>query len=252
MAGFWICYWKQIQMNDLLKLAISAHGGLERWNSYKSLEAHLHVTGYVWVVKGKPDVFKDAQYHANIHEQLAGFRHFPKDGQLTTFRPDRVSVETDDGKVIEESLNPRLTFAGHEWSTPWDLLQMLYFSNYAFWTYMTAPFNFTLPGYETRELDTWKEGTEIWRRLEVTFPDYIATHNKVQVFYYDQDGFQKRHDYAPDIMNHFISTQMVSDYKEYNGIMLPTKRIIYIRNPDNSYKTEPELVHVEVESVQFK
>lgn len=243
--------YKTFYMNDLLQLVITAHGGIEQWNRYQSLEAHLHVTGKVWAVKGKPDVFKDVHYHAKLREQITGFNHFPEADQLTTFRPKRVSIENNKGEVLEESLDPRQTFAGHEWSTPWDLLQMLYFSNYAFWTYMTAPFNFTLPGYETRELEPWHEGEEIWRRLEVTFPDYIATHNKVQIFYYDEKGFQKRHDYAPDIMNHFISTQIVSDYKEYNGIMLPTKRIIYVRNPDDSYQQEPELVHVEVESVIF-
>jgi hypothetical protein len=239
-------------MNDLLKLAIETHGGLEKWNSFKSLEAHLHVTGKVWAIKGKPDVFRDVHYHADLHKQLTGFDHFPIKDQFTTFRPDRVSIETYGGEIIEESIHPRESFAGHEWATPWNLLQMLYFSNYAFWTYMTAPFNFTLSGYETRELEPWKEGPEIWRRLEVTFPDRIATHNKVQIFYYDEKGFQRRHDYAPDIMNHFISTQIVSDYREYDGIKLPTKRIIYIRNPNDSFQTDPELVHVEVESVKFK
>src|SRR5450755_5082304 len=106
-------------MNDLLKLAIETHGGLEKWNSFKSLEAHLHVTGKVWAIKGKPDVFRDVHYHADLHKQLTGFDHFPIKDQFTTFRPDRVCIETYDGKLIEESLNPRASFAGHEWATPW-------------------------------------------------------------------------------------------------------------------------------------
>lgn len=239
-------------MNELLKLAIDAHGGLDKWNSFQTLHQHLHITGYVWAVKGWPDVFKDVHYHANLHEEVSGFTDFPEPGQLTTFKPNRVSVEKSNGEVIGESLNPRRSFAGHEWSTPWDLLQMLYFSNYALWTYMTAPFNFSLPGYETRELAPWKENNEVWRPLEVTFPDDIATHNKTQVFYFDQAGLLKRHDYAPDIMHAFASTEMVYEYREYSGIMIPTKREIHIRNADNGYQAEPLLVDVHIESVMFQ
>jgi hypothetical protein len=48
-------------MNSLLKLAIEAHGGLNRWNDLKSVKAHLSVTGVLWHVKGRPDVLKDSR-----------------------------------------------------------------------------------------------------------------------------------------------------------------------------------------------
>ena len=239
-------------MNDLLDLAISAHGGLEKWTSFSTLKAHLHVDGVVWTVKGKPGVFTDVHYHTDLHKQKAGFTNYPLPGQFTTFSTHRISIETSDGKVLEQLSDPRASFAGNVWDTPWNLLQMLYFSNYAFWTYLTAPFNFTLTGYQVKELDPWQEGTDMWRRLQVTFPDHIATHNKVQVFYYDKNGFQKRHDYAPDIMAGFLSTQIVSDYREYSGLMLPSKRRIYSRKEDNSFGTQPVLVTVDVDSIEFE
>ena len=45
-------------MNDLLKLAVEAHGGLDRWNQLKTLTANISVTGALWHLKGKPDILK--------------------------------------------------------------------------------------------------------------------------------------------------------------------------------------------------
>jgi len=35
-------------MKELAKLAIEAHGGLERWNSFTTLSAHLIQGGVLW------------------------------------------------------------------------------------------------------------------------------------------------------------------------------------------------------------
>jgi hypothetical protein len=46
-------------MNDLLQVAVNAHGGLERWNQLKTVKASVSITGAIWQRKGKPDVLKD-------------------------------------------------------------------------------------------------------------------------------------------------------------------------------------------------
>jgi hypothetical protein len=46
-------------VNDLLSLAIKAHGGLDRWNTVTSVEAAASITGAIWYLKGKPAVLKD-------------------------------------------------------------------------------------------------------------------------------------------------------------------------------------------------
>jgi hypothetical protein len=43
-------------MNDLLQVAVNAHGGLERWNQLKTVKASVSITGAIWQLKGKPDV----------------------------------------------------------------------------------------------------------------------------------------------------------------------------------------------------
>jgi hypothetical protein len=79
-------------------------------------------------------------------------------------------VDTNDGVAVERRDDPRASFAGFEVTTPWDALQVGYFISYACWNYLTAPFLFTYPGVETRELDPWEEDGETWRRGTFSSP----------------------------------------------------------------------------------
>ena len=46
-------------MNNLAKQAIDAHGGLERWNRFTTLSAHLIQKGALCAAKGKAGVLVD-------------------------------------------------------------------------------------------------------------------------------------------------------------------------------------------------
>src|SRR5271156_3971494 len=48
-------------MNDLLKLAIEAHGGLERWRQFKEARASASITGALWHLKGQPNVLENIE-----------------------------------------------------------------------------------------------------------------------------------------------------------------------------------------------
>jgi hypothetical protein len=56
-------------MNSLLKFAIEAHGGLDRWNQLSSLTANVSVTGALRPIKGKLDVLKDVRIELTLHLQ---------------------------------------------------------------------------------------------------------------------------------------------------------------------------------------
>lgn len=47
------------------------------------------------------------------------------------FTPTRVWIEDRECRVVEERADPRASFAGHVFETPWDRLQLLYFTGYA-------------------------------------------------------------------------------------------------------------------------
>ena len=46
-------------MNDLLKLAVEAHGGLKRWSRMQAVTAAASITGEIWRVKSKLDYLKN-------------------------------------------------------------------------------------------------------------------------------------------------------------------------------------------------
>jgi hypothetical protein len=73
-------------MNDLLQLAVDAHGGLTRWNQLKTVRASVSVTGVIWQVKGKPDALKDISIEAELHNERL-MTHFNGQGVCTVFDP---------------------------------------------------------------------------------------------------------------------------------------------------------------------
>jgi hypothetical protein len=119
------------------------------------------------------------------------------------------------------------------------------------WTYLTAPFSFTMPGFKTEELSQWEEDGQTWRRLKVRFPDDIATHSTEQIFYIGDDGLFKRHDYNAEILAAGWSVHYPSAYQEVGGIMVPTKRRVYPRNEDGTPNLDLQFISIDLDGITF-
>jgi hypothetical protein len=238
-------------MDALAKLAIEAHGGLDRWRQLKSVSARLLVGGVLWGLKGKDGILNDIHVTVDLRKERASHWPFIKPDQHTYFQPDRVAIETSDGEVVEERFNPRESFKGHVLETPWDDLQLAYFAGYAMWTYLNTPFLFALPGVETEEIGPWQKNDEVWRRLKATFPPSIATHSTVQTFYFDWKCLLKRHDYEVDISGGTPAAHYVSELQEISGIMVPTKRRVFGRQPDGKAVPTLLVVSIDLSEVEF-
>jgi hypothetical protein len=65
---------------------------------------------------------------------------------------------------------------------------------------LDTSFVLAMDGVATEELEPWQENGDPWRRLKVTFPESIATHNTVQTFYFGSDGLLRRHAYDADVL----------------------------------------------------
>ena len=105
-------------MTSLLKLAIDAHGGVARWNQLKTLKAHLSVTGAIWHVKGKPNLLKDIRIELPLHEQRL-ITHLVGQNRRFVFTPHQVSVEDEQGNLLEKRDDPHYAFEGQSIETPW-------------------------------------------------------------------------------------------------------------------------------------
>ncbi|MFT4439071.1 hypothetical protein [Caballeronia sp. 15715] len=220
-------------MKTLLETAVEAHGGLQRWKQFKMLNAHASIGGGIWALKGKPEVFSDTHIDVDLRRQHVEYSPFGEAGQHSVYEPTGTAIVKDDGRVVEKRDFPRTAFGGHHLMTPWDDHHLIYFSGYAIWTYLTTPFLFTEPGFESEELEPWLENGQEWRRLKVVFPANVASHCEEQTFYFDSKGLLRRHDYSVDVIGGSSSANYATDHKDFGGIVFPTKRRVYARGPDN-------------------
>ncbi len=176
---------------------------------------------------------------------------FGAPNQRTAFAPERIAIETTDGRVVAERQHPRESFKGHEQTTPWDPLHRAYFNGYALWTYLTTPFLLKMPGVDVHEVEPWTQGKEVWCRLRARFPAYLAIHSDIQDFFFDRDFLLRRHDYSVDVAGGIAAAQHVYDYAEVGGLHLPTKRRAFRRGTDDRAIEEPLMVSIDLSDIYY-
>jgi hypothetical protein len=240
-----------ITVNDLLNLAVRAHGGLERWNKVKSIRAAASIKGAIWYLKGKADVLKEVVLTADTRRERV-VMDFPEQDKRTIFEPLRVVIEKSDGTVVEERENPEKSFEGHQRDTPWDDVHVAYFSGEALWTYLNTPFVYTQEGFKTGEIASVISDGETWRRLKVIFPDEIKSHTREQISCFGPDGLIRRHDYTVDILGGATGLNFASDYRDVDGIIVAAKRRIYAYEGDYQIVKEPLLVSIDLEGIEVE
>jgi len=239
-------------MNDLIDMIISAHGGLERWRTFSSLSAHLVQGGVLWSVKGHAGLLDDTTVTVDLRREHASHAPFGDAGRRSSFTPELVSLLTADGQTIEQLAEPRRSFAGHTLETPWTELQLAYFAGIAMWTYLNTPFLLAAPDVVSTRIDPWDEGGETWERLRVRFPHTIATHSTEQTLYVGPDGLLKRHDYDVEIAGNTPGAHYISGYRDVHGIMIPTRRRIFPRQPDGKAMAEPLVVSIDLDRIELR
>jgi hypothetical protein len=238
-------------MNELLALALESHGGLHLWNEFKSLKAELSVDGAIWHVKQQPGLLTHKIFELDTHAERLMITPFTAPDLRSVFVPDRLVLETLDGTVIESRDDPEASFAGQTLETPWDKFHVAYFASEALWTYLTSPFLYSYPGFESEEIEPWHENGEEWRRLKVTFPDHIASHTKTQITHFGPDGLMRRHDYTVDILGGASGANYVNNYRVFQGIKMPTRRRIYAYDENMRKVPDPVLVSLDFGQLIF-
>ena len=180
-------------MSDLLALAVSAHGGLERWNSVRTLEARMSVGGGIFAAKQNPGLQNNVTYKVFTREERLTIDHFSAPDRRISFVPSRLTLETMGGEVIEVRDDPRSAFAGQTNESPWDTLHVAYFTSYALWTYLNLPFLGL-------------------RQPSLTPSPAIRMNN---ITYFGPDGLMRRHDYTVEVLGGATGANYSTDYKEF-------------------------------------
>jgi hypothetical protein len=237
-------------MDKLLALAVDAHGGLDVWNRFESLHADVSIGGALWDMKQIPGLFSSARVDLKLRDQYV-VTHLPEIGERIVFTPATMSLQSEEGKVIDTRISPRAAFAGQSADSKWDKLHAGYFCSYALWGYLTTPFLYTYPGFEVREIEPWHENGERWGVLQVTFPEECAAHTRTQYSYFGEDGLLRRHLYAVDVLAGAEGANYAFDYRAVDGLMVPTHREVLAYDRDRQKVPEPVLVSIDLKEIRF-
>jgi hypothetical protein len=237
-------------VNELLSSIVEAHGGFDRWKGFNKLQATVVIDGTLWGMKNLAQDQDPREATVWLHQQRCMLKPFGDPDWHSDFTPGRVVIFGRDGSLVADRDDPRASFVGHTKQTPWDPLDLAYFESYALWTYLNTPFLLTMAGVEVLEVDSRAEAGETWRVLRARFPAEIATHCAVQDFFFGADLRLRRHDYRMDVAG-FDAVHLVHDYVEADGILLPTRRRVYLRGPDSRPTPYPLLVAIDIRDLRF-
>jgi hypothetical protein len=238
-------------LDNLLKFALEAHGGLKAWSKLQSLRANVSIGGALWDMKQLSCVFENVRVELNLSYQYV-VTHLRDTKERIAFTPNQVSLESESGNTVDACNDPRSRFSGHSGDSKWDKLHAGYFSSYALWGYLTTPFLYTHPGFAAQEIDPWDEDGERWRVLRVRFPDEYAAHTRTQYSYFGEDGPLRRHLYTVDVLGGARGANYASDYRAVDGIMLPTRRRVFAYDDARQKVGGPILVSIDLSEIHVK
>ena len=210
-------------MIELAQRAIVAHGGMALWEEADEITVELSAGGLAFASKLQGSAVRATKVRISTRAQHVVFEEFPREGRRGVLEPDgSVRIETNDGEVLQSRANPRGEFADIRHRLWWDRLDMLYFATYAIWTYVATPFVFAQDGYELSAAGTWVEDGESWERLSVRFPPSVQTHSAEQVFYIDERGLIRRHDYTAEPLASWAkAAHYCMDHETFDGLVGP-------------------------------
>ena len=233
------------QPNTLLKEAIDAHGGLDRWRGFKGVASTIISGGRLWDIKGAKIIPTPRRATSEFRRQWTQVTPFGDPDWTMTWTPEHVEITDGKGTIIAQRDNGRDAF-DRSYDAPWDPLNLAYFNGYAMWTYHAAPFVFAEPGYEAREIEPIAHEGEMLRGLTVRFPEGVHSHTREQRFYFGSDGLLRRHDYEVDVWADTPAAHFLSDYVDVNGLKFPRRRSAYLRRSDGTPDLDFTLVSIEL------
>jgi hypothetical protein len=244
-------------MSGLLDEVFAAHGGVERWRTVTAVTARGTFGGLLRSrLPGNRMANVAVRVRVQPGEQHAVFQGFPEEDQRAVFDRGDVRIESRAGKLIESRRNARAAFAGLSGlrrNLRWDALDAAYFAGYAWWNYLSTPILLTREGVTTTEGDTWQEGGEQWRRLDVSFPRDIHTHSQRQTFYVDRAGLIRRHDYVAQPVGRWArAAHYCSDHRLADGLVFPTRRRVRPRGPGGRSLPKPILVALDIDQIEVE
>ncbi len=216
-------------VRQLLDLAMTAHGGLDRWQRVRKIDLSLTVGGALFIMKGKGKAV-GKPFSAEIHTRerktiLTPFAN--QEGLTGGYTPDGVWMERD-GEIFAEAGDQAALRGFFRSLVPWNDLGLLYFSGYAIQLYFTMPFPLADESFGLEEISPRKIHGERCRGLRITYPDHFISHSKQEKLYFNPEGRIVRHDYRAAAASAMaFGAHYSMDYFTADGFLFPARRRAY-------------------------
>jgi hypothetical protein len=237
---------------SLLSEALSAAGGLDRWNNITRFTCHMSMTGALIGDKYGPDALKEIVVEGETREQTVRIAGIEGRNRQAVLRPGCLSIEDEDGKVIlKRECSRKIASCEHNsprnrHQRPWDILDLAYFCGYSAWNYMTEPFLLQMDGARTEEVQRPGSAERSPRGLRVAFTGSLVTHSREQTFCFDTQGLLVQLDYCAAELGDVEVSQIVSAHQAFSGVVVPTLRRSRLAGVNHSVSTAVPLVDIEI------
>lgn len=241
-------------MNGLLDEVLAAHGGA-RWEGVSAITARGRLGGLL-PRRFPGDRLARFAVRVEVPEQRTVIHDFPQVGRHAVLDGGDVRIETRDGEALDARAAPRSAFSGRSGirrNFHWDPLDTAYFAGYAFWNYLTAPFLLARDEITVTEGEPWYASGQRWRRLQATFPPQLDTHCREQTFHVGPDGLIHRHDFVAEPVGRWAAAALHYDgYRDFDGLVLPTRRRVRPRGPVGRVLPRPILLALDFDEIELE
>jgi len=233
------------QLSPTAARALEAYGGEVVWRGAHTVQATVIVGGLLFQQKGI-NIPPDARFTVDVQRPHTVIDPVDGSGDVGILDGFSVTIESSDGKVLEQRADARRHLQNASLSTRWDRLNLVYFLGYAFWGYLTLP-------YQLMRTDmVWTELGD--GELQADYGSNLPVHSRIQRFWFDtKTGLLRRNDYVPlaaavgvDVAN------VVFEHRTSNGIPYPSKRRVKLTPVQYGWVLPaPDFITIEVDRWQL-
>lgn len=216
--------------NDLINRICSAHGGIERWLLVESIQMQMDIFGPILVTKFNSPWLSNITVNIHTDKPYVSIHDFPQAGHTGIFDGFNVYIFNANDKIYSERNFNNSNQLKSKARLHWDHLDLIFYLGNALWNYCCSPYIFKDKGFEChRGEDLLLNDGNVLSSLNVRYPGHIPTLSKQQVFYFDQKGLLKRHDYSSDIISPIAGSNLYEGHKTFGGLIFPTHRTAFPR-----------------------
>lgn len=236
-------------MDRIAQEILAAHGGAALWESLQALDVELSAAGFLFTAKRvlpRPHLRVSVQ----VQPMEVTLHGYPRAGHhVVLFADSTLRWWGPEGELVTQRSQPRSAFHHLRRQLYWDELDFAYFCGYALWNYMCMPW--LLSRRDLANVEVLPRSKGGWQRLRVAFSPAVVTHCQAQTFYFNERWQLCRHDYTAEVVGGWAkAAHMSTDYREFDGLVLPTRRRVYPTLLGSGPLPWPTLVALDIHAVR--